>query len=109
MFTKRSEGKYLRILYIQRPEIGGKLVLANFFEREYRNQKVLVIGAGISGFAAAKIAKRMGAEVTLSDAKQEQDIKYDFSELRAAGIRLMFGPQAAELLDGVQLILVSPA
>ena len=76
---------------------------------ELKDQKVLVIGAGISGFAAAKIAKRMGAEVTLSDAKQERDIKYDVSEFRAAGIRLVFGPQAAELLDGVQLILVSPA
>ena len=35
IFTKRSKGKYLRLLYIQRPEIGGNLVLVNFFEREY--------------------------------------------------------------------------
>ena len=48
-------------------------------------KKVLVIGAGISGFAAAKLAKRFGAQVVLSDAKREQDIKYDFAELRAGG------------------------
>ena len=32
------------------------------------NKNVLVIGAGISGFAAAKVAKKLGANVTLSDA-----------------------------------------
>ena len=73
------------------------------------NRKVLVIGAGISGFAAAKIAKQMGAKVTLSDAKQEQELKYDFSELREKGIQLEFGPQKEELLSDVSLVLVSPA
>ncbi|WP_075429783.1 UDP-N-acetylmuramoyl-L-alanine--D-glutamate ligase [Selenomonas sp. GACV-9] len=72
-------------------------------------KKVLVIGAGISGFAAAKLAKKFGAEVVLSDAKSEQDIKYDFQELRAADIRLAFGPQQEELLEGVDMVIVSPA
>ena len=47
---------------------------------EFTNKNILIIGAGISGFAAAKIAKKFGAEVTLSDAKAEADINYDFSE-----------------------------
>ena len=72
-------------------------------------KNVLVIGAGISGFAAAKIARRLGAEVMLSDAKAEADIKYDFQELRAAGVHLVFGPQQESLLDGISLVLVSPA
>ena len=54
-------------------------------ELELAGKKILVIGAGISGFAAAKVAKRFGAEVTLSDAKAEADLKYDFTELRGAG------------------------
>ena len=81
---------------------GGKIV-------DIKGKKVLVIGAGISGFAAAKIAKQLGAEVTLSDAKAEEDLKYDFGELRERGIRLEFGPQKEELLSDVSLILVSPA
>ena len=72
-------------------------------------KNVLVIGAGISGFAAAKIVRRLGAEVILSDAKAEADIKYDFQELRAAGVHLVFGPQQESLLDGISLVLVSPA
>ena len=72
-------------------------------------KKVLIIGAGISGFAAAKITRRLGAQVALSDAKNEADLNYDFEELRDMGIKLVFGPQSEELLDGVSLVVVSPA
>lgn len=76
---------------------------------DLKGKRVLVIGAGISGFAAAKIAKKLGAAVTLSDAKQEADIKEDFSEMRALGVVLVFGKQENALLGGVDLIIVSPA
>lgn len=78
-------------------------------ELELAGKKVLVIGAGISGFAAAKVAKRFGAEVTLSDAKAEKDLKFDFAELREAGINLTFGPQQQSLLEGKDMVIVSPA
>jgi len=76
---------------------------------DFKNKHVLVIGAGISGEAAALIAKRFGAEVTLSDAKDEANIKYDLSKLKAAGVKLVFGPQQNSLLDGVDLMILSPA
>lgn len=76
---------------------------------ELKNKKVLVIGAGISGFAAAKIAKKFGADVTLSDAKKELDLKYNFDELRRLEINLVFGKQTENLLNGVDLVIVSPA
>lgn len=75
-------------------------------------KKVLIIGAGVSGFAAAKITRRLGAQVTLSDAKNEEDFKdsaESFEELRDMGVNLVFGPQSEELLDGVSLVIVSPA
>ena len=78
-------------------------------ELELAGKKVLVIGAGISGFAAAKVAKRFEAEVTLSDAKAEKDLKFDFTELREAGIELTFGPQQQSLLEGKDMVIVSPA
>ena len=76
---------------------------------ELANKKVLVVGAGISGFAAAKLVKRLGAVVALSDAKLEKDIKYDLNELRDAGIRLLLGKQEESQLTGVELVIVSPA
>ena len=73
------------------------------------NQKVLVVGLGISGVAAAKIAKRFGADVVLSDAKEEEKLGDEVKELRDAGIEVVCGPQSNELLEGVDHIIVSPA
>jgi len=76
---------------------------------DLKNKNVLVIGAGISGFAAAKVAKKIGANVTLSDAKQESEIKFNFEELREVGINLVFGKQTENLLEKVDCVIVSPA
>ena len=76
---------------------------------DLQGKTVLVIGAGISGFAGAKLAKEMGARTILSDAKQEAEIRQDFTELREKGIELVFGPQKDEILEGVDLVMVSPA
>lgn len=75
----------------------------------FADKNILVIGAARSGLAAARVAKKFGAAVILSDAKQEQEISFDFSELRGLGIELRFGKQTEELLQGVDLIIVSPA
>lgn len=76
---------------------------------EFQGRTMLVIGAGISGFAAAKLAKFMGARVILSDAKEESELNHDFTELRQRGIELVFGPQKDEMLEGVDVVLLSPA
>ena len=76
---------------------------------DFTNMNVLVVGVGISGNAVAKVAKKMGAEVTLSDSKAEADIKYDLQELRDIGIKLVFGKQDNSLLDGVDMVILSPA
>ena len=73
------------------------------------NQKVLVVGLGISGMAAARIAQRFGAEVVVSDAKEEEKLGDEPETLRKEGIRVECGPQDMDLLDGVDHIIVSPA
>ncbi len=70
---------------------------------------MLVIGAGVSGFAAARIGRQFGAAVTLSDAKMEKDINADFQPLRDLGVELVFGPQDESLLSGIDLVVVAPA
>ena len=76
---------------------------------DFVNKKLLVVGAGVSGIATAKLAKQLGAAVCLTDAKDETEIKYDLSELRAAGVVLSLGKQDEILLDGVDYLVVSPA
>ncbi len=78
-------------------------------DKDWTNERVLVVGAGISGIAAARVLKKLGADVTLSDAKKETDVHFDTTELRALGVNLIFGEQKEELLDGVTLVIVSPA
>ena len=81
----------------------------------YHNQSALVIGAGISGFAAAKYLAAAGARVTLSDAKDEADAEKDaitqrhIEDLRAQGISCVFGAQREELIEGTDLLVLSPA
>lgn len=77
---------------------------------DFSDKNVLVVGVGISGNAAAKVAKAQGAaRVVLSDAKAERDLKYDLADVRAAGVELVFGPQKNSLLDDVDLVILSPA
>ena len=76
---------------------------------ELKNKNVLVIGAGISGFAAAKVAKKFGANVTLNDAKTEDKIEGDLKSLKDAGINLIFGEQTENLLENIDLVILSPA
>jgi len=71
-------------------------------------KRVLVMGAGISGVAVAKIAKRLGAQVALSDTKPEGKLGAVPGELAQAGIKLISGPQEPAILTGVQLLIPSP-
>lgn len=76
---------------------------------ELKNKNILVIGCGISGFAAAKVAKKFGANVTLSDAKSEDKIEEDLTSIKEAGINLKFGAQDESLLKDIDTVILSPA
>lgn len=75
---------------------------------EWKDKRVLIVGAGISGVAAALLARSRGARVSLSDAKEEKDIKCDLQPLREAGVEIVLGAQQSALLDGLDLAIVSP-
>lgn len=78
-------------------------------QENFAGEKILVIGAGISGTAAALAAKRMGADVILSDSKSEDKITDDLAALREAGVELLLGPQTEEQLAGITRVIASPA
>lgn len=77
-------------------------------QTEFANKKVLVLGAGVSGISVACILRKLGAAVTLSDAKPAEQLGKDFSALQSAGIMLALGNQQAELLRGVDYLVLSP-
>ena len=74
-----------------------------------KSKNILIIGAGISGIAAAKLLKKRGIAVTLSDAKDENQLtKFNFDELRELGVKLVFGKQDESLLKDVDTLILSP-
>lgn len=72
-------------------------------------KKVIVVGAGISGFAAAKLAKKLGATVIMSDANENVEQKHDLKPLRDAGVEIVLGKQTEALFEDANLVIISPA
>lgn len=73
-------------------------------------KKVTVIGGARSGLAVAKLLKKMGAEVFVSDMKKPEEIKYvKFTpeELRTAGIKYEFGEHSEKVYD-CDFMVISP-
>ncbi|AZP05091.1 UDP-N-acetylmuramoyl-L-alanine--D-glutamate ligase [Jeotgalibaca ciconiae] len=67
-------------------------------QTRYENKKVLVLGLALSGFHAAKLLLKLGAFVTVNDAKELEN-NPDAQELVASGIRVIAGYHPVELLD----------
>ncbi|HEY9809526.1 MAG TPA: UDP-N-acetylmuramoyl-L-alanine--D-glutamate ligase [Halomicronema sp.] len=71
--------------------------------------KAHIIGLGKSGIAGAKLLKKEGWEVTLSDTKTSEDFQQQKQQLEPEGITVLlshvFKPEAEESLD---LVVVSP-
>jgi UDP-N-acetylmuramoylalanine--D-glutamate ligase len=68
-------------------------------------RRVLVVGGGRSGAAAATLLRARGAEVTLTDAAESID---GAEALRAQGIVLRLGSHPDDLFTSADLIVMSP-
>ena len=75
----------------------------------FKGQKILVIGAGLSGLSAAKWLAASGAEVTVSDAKP-LDLwdQYALKELQQMDIKVEAGGHSLKTVQGSNLVVVSP-
>ncbi len=65
--------------------------------------RVLVLGAGISGRAAAQLAVRRGDSVTVFDSDPAAG-----QDLLASGLAVVGGAWSADLLEGIELVVTSP-
>lgn len=73
-----------------------------------KNKKVTIIGAARSGVAAAKLLKRKGYDVFLSDANEVQKIESSFTEdIKLSGIPHEFGKHSDKVYD-TDMLVVSP-
>jgi UDP-N-acetylmuramoylalanine--D-glutamate ligase len=70
-----------------------------------RGRTVVVVGAARSGIAAAELAARRGARVTLTEARNGFEGE---ERLKAAGVALELGGHQSATLAGADLIVASP-
>ena len=73
-----------------------------------QGRKVLVVGMARSGVAAARMLHEMGALVRIADQKNEAELGGQLDELRLDGIEWRLGEPAETLLEGMDLVVVSP-
>lgn len=75
---------------------------------EYANKKVLVLGLGKSGFAAAKLMKSIGADVTVND-RSDLSMNEHARSLKAIGVHIVDGGHPMELINtDVALMIKNP-
>jgi UDP-N-acetylmuramoylalanine--D-glutamate ligase len=75
---------------------------------ELKGKKVLVVGLGKSGLAAAMFLRRRGAQVTVSDLRSAQALSKEIPSLLEAGILVEAGGHGLLTFRRQDLIVVSP-
>jgi UDP-N-acetylmuramoylalanine--D-glutamate ligase len=75
---------------------------------ELKGKKVLVVGLGKSGLAAALFLRRRGAHVTVSDLRSAQALSKEIPSLLEAGILVEAGGHGLLTFRRQDLIVVSP-
>jgi UDP-N-acetylmuramoylalanine--D-glutamate ligase len=74
---------------------------------EVKGKKILVVGLGRSGVAAAEFLQARGALVTANDAQAEEKLAAA-AELRGRGVEVVAGTHPRELFETADLIVASP-
>jgi UDP-N-acetylmuramoylalanine--D-glutamate ligase len=75
----------------------------------YKNQNVAVLGAGLSGSAAALLLASEGARVTVLDSAEDKNLlKSTLDSLRAHGVRVICGSAADHDSSEYQWVVLSP-
>jgi UDP-N-acetylmuramoylalanine--D-glutamate ligase len=75
----------------------------------YKNQNIAVLGAGLSGNAAALLLTSEGARVTMLDsAEQKNLLKSTLDNLRAQGVHVICGAAADEDSSAYDMAILSP-
>src|SRR3954451_12596907 len=75
---------------------------------ELKGKKVLVVGLGKSGLAAALFLRRHGAQVTVSDIRSAEALAHDIPALLEEGINVEAGGHGLLTFRRQDLIVVSP-
>lgn len=71
-------------------------------------KRVVVVGLGKSGAAAARLCLRLGARVVANDGKAREELSDEARDLERLGAQLVAGGHAQAEMSGADLVVVSP-
>ncbi len=74
----------------------------------YKGKKVTIIGLARSGLASANLLYKLGADVRVSDKKDDKGMRDQARQLSSKNIRLELGSHSREFVLGSDLVIVSP-
>ncbi len=75
---------------------------------DFKNKKVIILGAARSGLACASLLVRKGAKVTLSDSAVKPQKVKELKALKKIGVRIQTGGHPVSLLKGADYLVISP-
>ena len=75
---------------------------------ELSGKRVVVLGLGASGVAAARLCLRRGARVVANDGKPREALSAGALELEGLGATIVAGGHAAARMSEADLVVVSP-
>lgn len=74
---------------------------------DLRNKNVLVLGLGVSGVSTVKALNRLGANISISDTKEEGELKKYLDQIKDVDVDLHLGTNVVSL-EKVDIIIKSP-
>lgn len=75
---------------------------------DLKGKKVTVVGLGISGMAAARFLRSVGAQVYATDAGRSDALHKTAQELESIGVYVELGRHTREFITGSELVVTSP-
>ena len=76
---------------------------------EFQNKKVVVVGSGLSGIAAAKLLKQVKADVTIFEGNEKAAEQEIIEKLQGVEVeRIVIGSFSDEVIEETELVVLSP-
>ncbi|GAW92146.1 UDP-N-acetylmuramoyl-L-alanine--D-glutamate ligase [Calderihabitans maritimus] len=74
----------------------------------WKGKKVLVIGMGHSGLAAARVLHEEGAQITLTDIKRKEELVQAIQSIEDLPVRLELGAYPEVNMENTDVVIISP-
>lgn len=74
----------------------------------FKNKKISIIGFARSGLSCANLLFDLGADVHITDARDNEFIRKNLAKLKSGGMKVELGKHSIEFIQGSDLVVVSP-